>query len=128
MSLSLLNTYETVAANNVKVWLVNTGLSGGVYGVGKRMSLPHTRALVTYAVEGPLDHVDYENHEVFGVAIPKECPGVPSEVLNPKNTWKDKNAYDATANKLAKAFHQNFEKYHYFLLSYSSWFFGGINK
>jgi len=102
---------KKIKENNVKVWLVNTGLSGGVYGVGKRMSLPHTRALVTSALEGKLDNVEYETHPIFKVQIPKMCPGVPSEVLNPKNTWSDKEAYDATAKKLAKAFHDNFESF-----------------
>ncbi len=100
-----------IRENKVKVWLVNTGLSGGVYGIGKRMSLPHTRALVTSALEGKLDNVEYETHPIFGMKIPKECPGVPSEVLNPKNTWENKEEYDKTAKKLAKAFHSNFEKF-----------------
>ena len=102
---------KKIKENNVKVWLVNTGLSGGVYGVGKRMSLPHTRALVTSALEGKLDNVKYETHPVFKMRIPTECPGVPSEILNPKNTWIDKKAYDITANKLAKEFRKNFEKF-----------------
>ena len=102
---------KKIRENNVKVWLINTGLSGGAYGVGKRMSLPHTRALVTAALEGKLDNVAYENHPIFGIAMPKECFGVPSEVLNPKNTWKDAAEYDKTALNLAKAFHKNFEKY-----------------
>lgn len=102
---------KKIKDNNVKVWLVNTGLSGGVYGVGKRMSLPHTRALVTSALEGKLDNVAYETHPIFGMSIPKECNGVPSEMLNPRNTWSDKEEYDKTAFKLANAFHENFEKF-----------------
>jgi phosphoenolpyruvate carboxykinase (ATP) len=96
---------------NVNVWLVNTGWSGGPYGVGKRMSLKYTRALISSALHGDLDHVDYMKHEVFGVAIPKSCPGVPNEILDPKTTWADKDAYDQKANHLANAFLNNFEKF-----------------
>lgn len=96
---------------NVNVWLVNTGWTGGPYGTGKRMSLKYTRALIAAALNGELDNVQYENHEIFGVAMPKQCPGVPSEVLNPRNTWQDKDAYDAKANQLAGAFLKNFEKF-----------------
>jgi phosphoenolpyruvate carboxykinase (ATP) len=96
---------------NVNVWLVNTGWSGGAYGVGKRMSLKYTRALITAALNGELDKVKFENHEIFGVAMPKTCPNVPVEVLNPKNTWDDKEAYDQKANFLANAFVKNFEKF-----------------
>jgi phosphoenolpyruvate carboxykinase (ATP) len=96
---------------NVNVWMVNTGWSGGAYGVGKRISLKHTRALISAALTGALDHVRYSNHEVFGLAMPHECPGVPSEILNPRNAWKDKDAYDHTANHLANAFTNNFEKF-----------------
>ena len=95
----------------VNVWLVNTGWSGGSYGVGKRMSLKITRALITAALNGELDHVNYETHEVFGLQMPVTCPNVPQEVLNPKNTWKDKDAYDKKANDLARAFNENFEKF-----------------
>ncbi|MFZ6013232.1 MAG: phosphoenolpyruvate carboxykinase (ATP), partial [Bacteroidota bacterium] len=96
---------------NVNVWLVNTGWSGGAYGVGKRMSLKYTRALITAALNGDLDHVAFENHEVFGVAMPKSCPGVPAEILSPRNTWSDKEAYDQKASSLADAFLKNFEKF-----------------
>jgi phosphoenolpyruvate carboxykinase (ATP) len=95
----------------VNVWLVNTGWSGGAYGTGKRMSLKYTRALITAALSGELNDVEYQTHEQFGLAIPRSCNGVPAEILNPKNTWKDKDAYDQTANYLANAFMQNFEKY-----------------
>lgn len=93
------------------VWLVNTGLIGGPYGVGERMSLKHTRALITAALQGDLDAVDYQAHPVFGVQIPQSCPNVPDNVLNPKNTWEDKNAYDAKANELARAFGKNFKRF-----------------
>jgi phosphoenolpyruvate carboxykinase (ATP) len=98
-------------AANTNVWLVNTGWSGGPYGVGERMSLPITRALISAALDGKLDDVEYEVHEIFKVAMPKSCPGVPQEVLNPKNTWEDKADYDAKANHLANEFIINFEKF-----------------
>ncbi|ELR69350.1 Phosphoenolpyruvate carboxykinase [Fulvivirga imtechensis AK7] len=95
----------------VNVWLVNTGWSGGPYGIGSRMSLKITRALITAALNGDLEDVKYEKHEIFGLNMPVSCPSVPSEVLNPRNTWKDKEAYDAKANDLANAFNKNFEKF-----------------
>lgn len=102
---------EKLRSKNINVWLLNTGYTGGVYGVGKRMSLPHTRALITEALNGNLEKVTYEAHPVFGVAMPTACPNVPAEILNPRNTWADKNAYDAKANELALAFNKNFEKF-----------------
>ena len=96
---------------NVTVWLVNTGWTGGPYGTGKRMSLHYTRALVAAALDRTLEKVKYETHEVFGFAMPVTCPGVPQEVLNPKRTWKDGNAYDQKANDLAVEFLRNFEKF-----------------
>ncbi len=95
----------------VTVWLVNTGWSGGAYGVGKRMSLKVTRALITAALNGALHTVDYKTHDVFGVAYPVSCPQVPSELLDPRNTWTDKEAYDQKANFLAESFLKNFEKF-----------------
>lgn len=97
--------------SEIRVWLLNTGYTGGVYGVGKRMSLPHTRALITEALSGDLDKVEFEVHPVFGVSMPKSCPNVPAEILNPRNTWKSKEEYDAKANELAVAFNKNFEKF-----------------
>lgn len=93
------------------VWLMNTGLTGGVYGVGTRMSLPYTRALVDAALSGELANVEYENTDVFNLAIPKSCPNVPAEILNPRNTWTDKDEYDKTANELGKKFIENFRQY-----------------
>jgi len=95
----------------VNVWMVNTGWSGGEYGTGKRMSLKHTRALIRAALNGDLNKVIYENHDVFGVAIPLHCPDVPAAILNPRNTWSDKVAYDQKAIYLAEAFNKNFTKY-----------------
>ncbi len=97
--------------SGANVWLVNTGWSGGPYGVGERMSLKITRSLIKAALQGELDNVEYETHEIFGLAMPTSCPGVPTEVLNPKNTWADKDAYDAKANHLAGEFIKNFEKF-----------------
>jgi phosphoenolpyruvate carboxykinase (ATP) len=97
--------------NNVNVWLINTGWTGGVYGVGSRMKLSYTRAMITAALKGELQEVYYSKHPVFGVEIPATCPHVPSDILNPRNTWSDKDAYDNKANDLAKAFVKNFTKY-----------------
>jgi phosphoenolpyruvate carboxykinase (ATP) len=97
--------------NNVNVWLVNTGWTGGAYGVGSRMKLKYTRAMITAALTGQLDSIDFETHEIFGLEMPTACPDVPSEVLNPKNTWEDKNEYDTRANQLAEEFINNFQQY-----------------
>ncbi len=102
---------EKMQANNVNVWLVNTGWSGGPYGVGSRMKLKYTRAMLDAALEGDLDNVSYTNHPVFGVAMPNECSNVPSELLHPRNTWEDKAAYDEKANHLAGLFNKNFEQF-----------------
>lgn len=97
--------------HSVNVWLINTGWSGGAYGVGSRMKLKYTRAMITAAMKGELDNVDYVNHQVFGLAIPQACPNVPDDLLNPRDTWSDKNKYDATAEKLAASFVKNFKKF-----------------
>lgn len=98
----------------VNVWLINTGWSGGAYGTGQRMKLKYTRAMITAALNGELDNVEYKNHTVFGLAKPQSCPDVPSEILNPRNTWEDKEAYDAKALELAAAFRKNFAKFEEF--------------
>ncbi len=95
----------------VNVFMINTGWTGGAYGTGSRMKLAYTRSMITAALEGKLDNVEYEAHPVFGMMMPKECPNVPSEILNPRNTWADKNAYDENAIALGKQFIKNFEKY-----------------
>ncbi len=97
--------------NRVNVWMINTGWSGGPYGIGNRIKLSYTRAMITAALEGKLDQVDYKPHPVFGMMIPVSCPGVPAEILNPRNTWADMAAYDAKSTELAVQFVQNFEKY-----------------
>ncbi|MES2776291.1 MAG: phosphoenolpyruvate carboxykinase (ATP) [Bacteroidota bacterium] len=97
--------------NNVNVWMINTGWSGGSYGVGKRMKLSYTRAMITAALNGELNNAAFEAHPVFGMMMPTTCPNVPSEILNPRNTWADKDAYDELARNLAQQFIKNFEKY-----------------
>ena len=92
-------------------WLVNTGWFGGPYGVGSRMKLPYTRAMVNAAIEGALDKVEFETDPAFGLTIPKSVPGVPPEFLRPRDAWKDKAAYDKTAADLAARFAKNFEKF-----------------
>ncbi len=96
---------------NVNAWLVNTGWTGGAYGTGSRMKLRYTRAMVTAALNGQLNDVHYEEHPVYGLYIPASCPNVPDEVLNPRNTWVDKYAYDDKAAELAQAFVDNFEQF-----------------
>jgi len=92
-------------------WLINTGWSGGPYGVGNRMKIKYTRAMLNAALDGDLDNVEYIVDDRFGFEIPTSCPGVPSEVLIPKQTWEDGQAYDATADKLANMFNENFKRY-----------------
>jgi phosphoenolpyruvate carboxykinase (ATP) len=97
--------------SGVRVWLVNTGWSGGAYGVGSRIKLAYTRALITAALNGELDKAEYETLPVFNLKFPKSCPSVPSNILNPRESWADKSAYDAKANDLASAFIKNFGQY-----------------
>jgi phosphoenolpyruvate carboxykinase (ATP) len=102
---------EKMQKHNVNVWMINTGWTGGPYGTGSRMKLKYTRAMITAALEGKLDMAEFEICPTFGVAIPKECNGVPADVLNPRSTWADKVAYDNKAKYLASLFIKNFEKY-----------------
>jgi len=102
---------EKLRNNDVNVWLINTGWTGGPYGVGKRINLPYTRAMISAALKGRLRDVEYEEQPIFGLYMPTSCPDVPSEILNPRNTWDDKQAFDQKANELADAFNKNFEKY-----------------
>ena len=102
---------QKIKENKANVWLVNTGWSGGSYGTGKRMKLPITRSLISSALNGELDNVDFTEQKIFGLQMPTSCPGVPSDVLNPRNTWMDKSAYESTKIKLAKEFIKNFNKY-----------------
>jgi phosphoenolpyruvate carboxykinase (ATP) len=102
---------EQIAGHKVNCWLVNTGWSGGGYGVGSRMKIAYSRALVNAALDGTLAAGEFEKDAVFGLDIPKACPGVPAEVLNPRNVWADKAAYDATAKDLVVRFRKNFEQF-----------------
>ena len=102
---------EKMKQSDVRVWLINTGWSGGEYGVGERMKLKYTRSMITAALNGDLDNVAYKSQDVFGLLMPVTCPGVEDEILDPKNTWTDKAGYETKANKLATGFIQNFEKF-----------------
>ena len=93
--------------HDVNVWLVNTGWTGGPYGTGKRMRLKYTRAMITAAINGELDNVQYNEHPQFSLQMPASCPGVPDNVLNPRNTWADRDSYDEKANQLAIEFGRN---------------------
>jgi phosphoenolpyruvate carboxykinase (ATP) len=102
---------EKMRKHNVNVWLINTGWTAGPYGTGHRMKLSYTRAMITAALNGELDNVTFTAHDIFGLLMPTTCPNVPAEILNPRNTWSDKTAYDQKANNLAAQFVKNFEKY-----------------
>lgn len=102
---------KKIEQQDVDVWLVNTGWTGGSFGVGSRVKLKYTRAMITAALEGKLEQAEYQEDEIFGVQIPRSCPGVPSEILNPRDTWKDIASYKKTAKKVARQFVENFEKY-----------------
>ncbi|MBR4435064.1 MAG: phosphoenolpyruvate carboxykinase (ATP) [Clostridia bacterium] len=97
--------------HGAQVFLINTGWSGGPYGVGSRMKIKYTRAMVTAALEGKLNDVEYAIHPIFNVMVPKTCEGVPDEVLDPREMWADKQAYDKAAQELANMFVKNFSKY-----------------
>jgi phosphoenolpyruvate carboxykinase (ATP) len=103
---------EKMKQHKARCILLNTGWSGGAYGIGKRISIGHTRALLDAALAGLLDpgKVQYETHPIFNLSLPRSCPGVPAEILNPRSTWKDKGAYDAQATKLRDMFRKNFEE------------------
>jgi len=102
---------DKIKRHNSTVWLVNTGWSGGPYGVGSRMKIAHTRAMLRAAISGALDSVEFTTDAFFGLAIPLSCPDVPNEVLNPRNTWSDTAAYDAQASHLVGLFRKNFEQF-----------------
>ncbi len=102
---------EKMAQHGTTAWLINTGWTGGPYGVGSRIKLRYTRAIIDAIHDGSLDNVEFVTDPIFGLAVPTTCPNVPDEVLIPKNTWQDTAAYDAQARKLANLFIKNFEKY-----------------
>ena len=99
---------ERLESQGVRIWLVNTGWSGGGYGVGKRMSLKYTRAMIGAAMRGELDHVPTTKDAIFGLESPQSCPGVPAELLQPSKTWTDQEAYRKAAHNLAGLFTKNF--------------------
>jgi phosphoenolpyruvate carboxykinase (ATP) len=101
---------EKMEKHKARCILLNTGWSGGKYGVGKRMSLKVTRALLNAALNGELDDVETEVQPILNLKMPKSCPGVDSAILNPRNTWANKDEYDATATKLRDSFRENFSK------------------
>jgi phosphoenolpyruvate carboxykinase (ATP) len=102
---------EKINKHNTTVYLINTGWSGGPYGVGARIKIKYSRAMITAALTGELDKVEYRHDELFNLDIPTKVDGVPPEILDPKNTWNDKNSYERSAKNLSKRFIENFEKF-----------------
>jgi phosphoenolpyruvate carboxykinase (ATP) len=102
---------EKIARHDVRVWLVNTGWTGGPYGSGSRMKIAYTRAMIRAALGGQLEHVRYRTDPGFNLDVPESCPGVPPDVLVPRNTWPDPAAYDRQAQKLARMFAENFRAF-----------------
>lgn len=102
---------ERLRQHNAQCWLVNTGWTGGAFGTGRRMSLPHTRAIVNAVLDGRLVQAEYVTEDAFGLSIPTSCPDVPGEILHPRNAWADKAAYDAQAQLLAAKFEENFRRF-----------------
>jgi phosphoenolpyruvate carboxykinase (ATP) len=102
---------DRIARHNVRVWLVNTGWSGGPYGIGSRMKIAHTRAMIAAALAGALDDVPYRRDPLFNLDVPQRVPGVPSDVLDPRGTWRDAAAYDEQARRLARMFTENFKAF-----------------
>jgi phosphoenolpyruvate carboxykinase (ATP) len=102
---------EKIDEHAPNVWMINTGWTSGPYGIGHRISIPHTRAMLNAALEGDLDHVEYATDPVFGIDVPTNVPGVPTEILTPRETWTDQAAFDTQANKLAQMFRDNFAQY-----------------
>jgi phosphoenolpyruvate carboxykinase (ATP) len=100
-----------ITEHATRVYLINTGWTGGPYGIGKRMNLTHTRAIVNAAISGEIERVQVRHHPIFNLDMPSSCPDVPDEVLDPRNTWYDKDQYDAAARRLAMLFVRNFEKF-----------------
>jgi len=100
-----------MAEHGATAWLINTGWSGGAYGEGNRMKIRYTRAMLNAALDGDLDDVEYVIDGRFGFEVPTSCPGVPADVLQPRGTWTDGDAYDATADRLARMFNENFARY-----------------
>jgi phosphoenolpyruvate carboxykinase (ATP) len=101
---------EKIARHNVTVWLVNTGWTGGPYGQGQRIRLAFTRAMIKAVLTGELKNASWQTDAIFGISVPNACPGVPSEILQPRQTWKDPAAYDRKARELAMMFETNFQE------------------
>jgi phosphoenolpyruvate carboxykinase (ATP) len=99
---------EKIRKHNVRCWLINTGWSGGPYGVGERMDIHHTRAMLNAAIHGELDDIPVEKDPIFQVAIPRHCPGIADEILQPATAWQDAAAYQTKARHLAYLFQENF--------------------
>jgi len=102
---------KKISEHMAACWLVNTGWSGGPYGVGQRMKISYTRAMIRAILNGRLALIDTKSDPIFGLNIPESCPDVPSEVLQPRSTWTDPEAYDKQAFDLARRFNENFKKY-----------------
>jgi phosphoenolpyruvate carboxykinase (ATP) len=102
---------ERIESQGSKAWLVNTGWTGGPYGTGERMSLKHTRAIIDAIHSGDLEKAPKKTDTIFGFNVPVSCPGVPDEILTPRNTWSDGDAYDEKARHLAGLFRENFVKF-----------------
>jgi phosphoenolpyruvate carboxykinase (ATP) len=102
---------DRIKRHNVNVWLINTGWSGGAYGVGDRIAIPHTRAMVNAALDGKLKDIPTKTDPIFGLEVPESCPGVPDEILRPRDTWSNGADYDTQARKLAAMFNENFKNF-----------------
>ena len=102
---------KKIEKHGVNIWLVNTGWTGGPYGIGNRISLKHTRKLITSVLNGDLDDVSFTNFDVFDLAIPSFCDEIPGDLLHPRNSWADKEDYDEKRIELANLFNKNFEKF-----------------
>src|SRR5690606_1468621 len=102
---------EKIKENRVNAWLINTGWTGGPYGIGSRIKLTYTRAMIDAIHNGDFEQVDFTKESTFGFQIPTSCPNVPDNILTPANTWVDKKGYDNTLKKLAELFKANFKKY-----------------
>jgi phosphoenolpyruvate carboxykinase (ATP) len=102
---------DKMKEHEVNVWLVNTGWTGGAYGSGSRMKLGYTRSMITAALNGDFKQIDFQEHPVFGLMMPVSCPNVPSKILNPRNTWEDKQLYDQKCVELAVSFTNNFKQF-----------------
>jgi phosphoenolpyruvate carboxykinase (ATP) len=102
---------QKMEEHNTNVWLVNTGWTGGAYGTGQRINLRYTRAMIAAALSGILSNSEFKTHDIFGLSMPVDCPGVPNELLDPRQTWQNKEAYDLKANELAQRFIRNFTQF-----------------